>query len=146
MTTGYNNCQETYTNNRVQTANRVELVIMLYEGAIAFINKAIESMHYSSYDKVNSNIHRALDIIVELRMTLNMEAGEVSNKLETIYEFIEEQLRSANLKKEKTGLNEAKAVIENLLTAWKQVLLSDTDNPPNESSFSNLLNGFSMKA
>ena len=45
-----------YKKTQVTTANQGKLIVMLYDGAIKFLNIAIDSMEPKKYDLVNANI------------------------------------------------------------------------------------------
>jgi len=104
---------------------------MLYDGAIKFINLAIEAMATKSIEKVHINIIRAQDIIVELISSLNMEVGEISERLLSIYMYINKKLTEANIKKSKDQLYEVKKYLQDLRDAWDQA--SKTSNVTNEN-------------
>ena len=54
---------EAYKDTEIQTAGQGKLIVMLYEGAIRFINVAMSNMTPRKYDVVNNNIIRAQDIV-----------------------------------------------------------------------------------
>ncbi len=111
-----------YKKTQVGTADRGQLVVMLYEGAIRFINTAIDKMHFSTYDLVNTNIQKTMEIIAELRASLDHQAGgEIAGRLESIYLFINDRLQEANVKKSAAILKEVRDLLEGLLGAWKTV-------------------------
>ena len=65
-----------YQANSVGTADQKQLIIMLYEGVLRFVNAAESSMaSFKTYDKANTNILRAQDIFTELMVSLNIEQG-----------------------------------------------------------------------
>ena len=76
-----------YRETQIKTASRGKLIVLLYDGLVKFLDIALENMPKKKYDIVNLNIIKAQDIIAELIMSLNMEAGEVSGKLLSIYTF-----------------------------------------------------------
>ena len=69
----YNTAAKAYGNNRIETATPAELTLMLYEGAVKFCNIAIVGLEKNDYEKVNTNIQKCRNIIVELTSTLNMK-------------------------------------------------------------------------
>jgi len=73
---------------------------MLYDGAIKFLNIAVEHMNPRTYDIVNTNIIKAQDIITELLLSLNMrDGGEISQNLFNLYLY-SRKLLEANIKKD----------------------------------------------
>ena len=109
-----------YKTTQISTANQGKLILMLYDGAIKFINKAIELMPSNSIEQVHKNIVKTQDIITELSTSLNMDAGEISNKLLSIYLYINNRLTFANIKKDVKPLLEVKNYLLELRVAWEE--------------------------
>lgn len=114
--------QMEYKKTQIITASQGKLIVMLYDGAIKFINNAIEllGMQKKDIEKIHNNIVRAQDIITELIGSLNMEAGEIANKLFSIYMYLNQRLAEANIKKEKEPLLEVKKHLSELREAWAE--------------------------
>ncbi|MBL8995233.1 MAG: flagellar export chaperone FliS [Spirochaetia bacterium] len=111
-----------YKKTQVSTADRGQLVVMLYEGAIRFINTAIDKMHFSTYDLVNTNLQKTMEIINELRASLDHKAGgELASRLESIYVFMNNRIQEANIQKSVPILKEVRGLLEELLAAWKAI-------------------------
>ena len=90
-----------YQANSVGTADQKQLIVMLYEGAIRFIQTAETNMaSFKTYDKANANILRAQDILTELMVSLNIEqGGEIAQNLFNLYAYAKTQLLEANVQK-----------------------------------------------
>ncbi|BBM88498.1 flagellar protein FliS [Spirochaetota bacterium] len=137
--------QKAYEDNRIFSASRGELIVMLYEGAIRFNEKAIENMHFKTYDKVNHFISRSLDIIVELKTSLNLEAGgEIARNLDALYDYLLERLRIANKDKDKKIIEETNKILSELLSAWKTITQKDFSTSSHKTP-STKLDGLSLK-
>lgn len=109
-----------YTQTQIGTADSGKLVVLLYEGAVRFIDQAAAKMHFSTYDQVNLNLQKAIEILDELRASLNHEAGgQLASRLKSIYDYTIERLTFANLHKKKEPLVEVKSLLEDLLSAWR---------------------------
>ncbi len=66
-----------YKEAAVTTQNKGQLIVLLYEGTIKFLRRAIRNMEEKDYESKSENITRALDIITELNVVLDMEAEKV---------------------------------------------------------------------
>ena len=55
-----------YRETQIMTASQGKLVVLLYEGAIRFIDAATTGLDNKKYDVVNTNLLRAQDILTEL--------------------------------------------------------------------------------
>ena len=105
-----------YKQTQITTANQGKLIVMLYDGAIKFLNIALDNMSPKSYDVVNNNIIKAQDIITELLLSLNMdEGGEISQNLFNLYMYFKRQLLEANICCSDYSYEEAVEVIHSYL-------------------------------
>lgn len=84
---------EQYKSNEISTVSQGKLIVMLYDGAVRFLNIALENNTPRKYDVVNHHILKAGEIITELMLALNLEqGGEVANNLLGIYVYIKKRL------------------------------------------------------
>ena len=109
-----------YKKTQIDTANQGKLIVMLYDGAIKFINIAIEAMPSKSIEKIHTNILKAQEIIIELISSLNMEAGDISERLFSLYMYINKKLIDANIKKDPAPLIEVRKYLIELRDAWEE--------------------------
>ncbi|NLC18956.1 MAG: flagellar export chaperone FliS [Clostridiales bacterium] len=116
-----NNAASAYNDSKVMTATPAELTLMLYEGAIKFCNIAIMAIEKNDMQKANLNIIKAENIILELRSTLDMKYP-VSMQLDSIYDFINRNLIEANIKKDKSKIEEVLGLIRELRDTWKEAM------------------------
>ena len=116
------NPYDQYKKVQINTANSGQLIILMYEGAIKNLGTALEKFDPSTYDTVNSSIIKAQDIVTELMLSLNKEAGgDLALKLESIYMYINRRLLQANMEKNKNIISEVKSYLESLLEAWRSI-------------------------
>jgi flagellar secretion chaperone FliS len=114
--------QQQYVTTQVGTADRLQLVIMLYDGAISFLGQAREKM--ASQDAAGKGlfIGRALDIIAELNASLNFQASqELSANLFHLYNFMTSHLTKANLNWDRQAIVEVVELLQQLRGAWVEV-------------------------
>lgn len=116
-----------YKHNQVSTSSQGKLILMMYEGAIKFTTMALTSMEEGDIAGKANYIRRTHDIINELSVSLDMKkGGEVTARLETLYQFILRQLTLANIKSDREALESILKVLEPLQDAWRQ-LFNDRD-------------------
>ncbi len=111
-----------YQKQEVEGATKGKIVVLLYEGAIKFLRIASKNIDDKNIQDANNNIIRAENILYELMSTLNMDAGEISENLMKLYDFMIWQLIEANRDKDK---NKVESVIELLMplrNAWKEIV------------------------
>lgn len=109
--------QETYLRMQVNTAAPWELTLMLYNGCIRFMKQALEGLNSSNYEIKNLYIKKSVDIIDELIITLNRNY-EISNNLESIYEFMKDKLFEANNKLDANCLVLCVEMMTDLRDTW----------------------------
>ena len=114
---GYNQ----YQKQKIMTATPAELTLMLYEGAIKFINVAIMAIGKKDIMKAHDNIMKAQRIIEEFRATLNFKYP-VAKDFDTVYEYILNRLIQANLKKDPEILEECLVHLRGMRDTWKEVM------------------------
>lgn len=121
-----------YKQTQITTANQGKLIVMLYDGAIKFLNIALDNMSPKTYDVVNNNIIKAQDIITELLLSLNMdEGGEISQNLFNLYMYFKRQLLEANIKKDAEIINHILKLLKELRDAWDQISANETRSDKN---------------
>ena len=114
--------QQQYVTTQVGTADRIQLVIMLYDGAISFLGQAKEKMAARDAAGKGLLIGRALDIIAELNASLNFQAGqELATNLFHLYNFMTGHLTKANQNWDLAALDEVVAMLTQLREAWVEV-------------------------
>ncbi len=112
-----------YRQMAVKTANRGQVLLMLYEGAIQHVKRAILAVDKKDIAGKGVSIGKAHDIINELMNTLDFEVGgQVAIDLDRLYHFMTEQLVKANLESSKDPLVQVQKLLETLLSGWKQAV------------------------
>jgi flagellar protein FliS len=112
----------TYQENVVNTQSKGRLIVMLYEGAIKFMKLAIMEMENKNYEAKGRYINRALDIINELNVVLDMDAGgEIAVNLRQLYMFMSKHLSQANIKCDPEPVREVIKLMEVLNEGWKAI-------------------------
>ncbi|WP_339227331.1 flagellar export chaperone FliS [Oceanobacillus sp. FSL K6-2867] len=121
---GVNKAYQAYQNNAVNTASGGELTLMLYNGCMKFIKQAIKDMNDNNFEAKNINIQKAQNIIQELMITLDRKI-EISKQILPLYEFMQFQLKEANIKNDVKKLEEVLEFVTEFRDTWKQVILKN---------------------
>lgn len=118
---------QTYRQNATKTATPGQLVLMLYDGALRFLETGL--VGFENHDPlrlnetVNNNIQRAQAILNELSLSLNMKAGgEFADRMRGLYEYMDRRLQESNIAKEKAGIEEVIRHLTVLRDAWREML------------------------
>ncbi|MDA7662139.1 flagellar export chaperone FliS [Verrucomicrobia bacterium] len=118
---------QSYKTISLETAPPGQLVLMLFDGAIKFLERAklgfgIEDP-VEMNETVHNNITQAQDIINELNSTLNMDqGGEVAVVLRDLYVYMENKLFESNIRKEIEGVQEVIDRLSTVQAGWSEML------------------------
>ena len=112
----------TYYQTHVQSRSPLELVVMLYDGAIRFLDQAGEAMARRDMPKKGEALSRALAILAELQSTLNVEqGGEVAAQLDGLYTHMTHRLIEANVQRDQRPIDEVAGLLRTLRDGWVQI-------------------------
>jgi flagellar protein FliS len=107
-----------YRQIETETADGLDLVIMLYRGAVRMLGQAEDAIAERNMSDAHNWLMRVQDIVNELSLTLNLDAGEVAANLRRLYDYMLERLIDANTAKNPTPLREVKSLLNDLLDGW----------------------------
>lgn len=112
----------TYRQIEVNGSNRLQLVVMLYDGAIRFLGEAKACLAKSDTRGRNTAVNRTLAILGELQSTLRMnEGGDLAQSLDRLYNYMTSRILDSNLKGIPSGFDESIHLLRILNSAWTQI-------------------------
>lgn len=128
---------KSYKAASVNTASPGKLVLMLYDGALRFMNAAEEAFqiedHCRRNEEVNNNLLRAQSILSELQGCLDMKVdGDFSQTMYRLYDFMQNRLQDANMKKIPAPIGEARRFLLDIRNAWEEMLSKQGDGAPTQ--------------
>ena len=113
MVNPYNKYIKQYQTNNITTATPEKLMIMLFDGAVQFLQKAKIAIDEKNIKERSTNIESARNIIRELMRTIDLENGnDVSKSLFRLYNRMAMNLIKANVSRNASLIDE---VIEDLV-------------------------------
>ena len=115
-----NNPYQQYRTTQAETADGGQLVVMLYEGAIRFLTRALSSLENGDLIGVHSDLVKTQGVITELMSTLDLSVGEIATNLFRVYEYMHFRLVEANVKKDAEPVREVLVLLRELLPAWQE--------------------------
>ncbi|MCL2616053.1 MAG: flagellar export chaperone FliS [Defluviitaleaceae bacterium] len=113
----YNKMRE----NAIMTAPKEELTLMLYDGALKFLNQAMIAAEANDKPKVHEKLVRVQDIVREFQITLDRQY-EISKDFDRMYEYIYRRLVDANISKDATVMQECSDLIRAMRDMWKEAM------------------------
>jgi flagellar secretion chaperone FliS len=119
----------TYQEIAVQTSGPAKLVVMLYEGAIRFLNQSIKAIQTKDLNLKRQSIDRVVAVIQHLQSTLDMTQGkQVAADLDRLYAYITSRVLDASGKLEVEPLEEAIKLLTTLLSGWEEVARKESEH------------------
>jgi len=119
-----------YRQVQISTASPGKLILLLYQGAIKAMKKAVELIDRKDFEGKGESLIKAQDIIMELNMALDMEAGEIPQSLRQLYLYIYKRLIHANLELDTDAIQECAGLMEGLLESWEKAVQQTEGNGP----------------
>lgn len=118
---------ESYRQVATQTATPGQRVLMLYDGAIKFLERARLAFDHTDpldfHQTIHNNIGRAQAIIHELNAALNVDAGgELAVTLRRLYVYFDWRLDESNRRKNAAGIEEIIRRLTILRDSWSEML------------------------
>ena len=112
----------TYQQVEVNSSNGLQLVVMLYDGAIRFLGDAKACIQAQDLRGKAVATDRALAIISELQATLKLEeGGDLAKSLDRLYTYLSERILEASLKLNVKPLDESIKLLRILNFAWTEI-------------------------
>lgn len=109
----YNKYIKQYQTSNITTATPEKLMIMLFDGAIQFLQKAKKAIEEKNLQERSTNLDGARKIIRELMRSIDLENGnDVSKSLFRLYNKMAMKLIKANISRDSVLVDE---VIEDLI-------------------------------
>ena len=111
-----------YRQVEVQSRSPLELVVLLYDRAIAGLTEARQAAARGDIRARSTAVSKSLAIICALRETLNLdEGGVVAEELDRLYDYATYRLLQVNTSQDLTALTEVHKLLEMLRGAWQQI-------------------------
>ncbi len=111
-----------YEQTQVVTSSGVQLVVLLYDGAIQSIEMARLEIQASHVREKARYLGRAIAIVGELNSVLDHEhGGDISRSLRRLYEYILMELVEANTRNDEQRLDGPLRCLTTLREAWREI-------------------------
>jgi flagellar protein FliS len=118
-----------YQKVDAQSRSPLELVVMLYDGAIRFLGDACDAHARNDHRARATGVSKALAIVSELQSTLNLEEGSsLALELDRLYDYMFGRLLEVTTKRDMSGVDEVQRLLITVREGWIQV--SAATSPP----------------
>jgi flagellar protein FliS len=110
-----------YQTVDAQSRSPLELVVMLYDGAIRFLGQARDAHARGDKRGRAQGVSRALAIVSELQNTLDVERGrDIAGELDRIYHYVMGRLLDVTTRGDGAALDEILQLLGTLREGWAQ--------------------------
>lgn len=112
-----------YQKLNIETASREQILIMLYDAAIQFLNKAKVAMRNKEIEASNNNIIAAENIIQEFINSMDRDASpQLAENLIALYNYFLRRLVYANIKHKVEPIDEVLKYLKSLKATWEKAI------------------------
>jgi flagellar protein FliS len=114
--------QQEYLATQILGASRLEVVRLLYRGALTSVQEARQHLSAGEIMLRSKSVSRAIDFLSELTVSLNHDAGgSLSKNLAELYGYMQHLLLQAHAEQSDAKLAEAARLLTTLLEGWDQI-------------------------
>ena len=122
-----------YLNVRFSTVTKGNLVLLMYDGAINFLEEAKSRMIERDYSGKGIYLDRAFGVINELRTSLNFEVSQkLADSLNQLYFYMTKLLSKATLDNDVKAVETVLELLKGLRESWQQAA-KETSTPTNKT-------------
>ena len=119
----YAKASQKYTEAAVLSASPAQLVVMLYDGAIRFMQQGAVALGQDQLSVAREKLFKAEAILNELNQALNMDSGdgELARNLRSLYLYCKQQLLTALLERDASMIEPIIGLMRELRGSWAQI-------------------------
>ncbi|HCJ12066.1 MAG: flagellar export chaperone FliS [Verrucomicrobia bacterium GWF2_51_19] len=129
----YKSAGKSYKTVSVETASPGKIILMLFDGALKFMDIAKKGFTMQDVrarnEMIHNNIVKTQAIISELQSSLDMKVGgEFPKTMYELYTFMYKCLQEANVKKQKKPIEDVYKLLTEIRDAWAEMLAKAEKN------------------
>ena len=129
--------KEAYLESRILSADPLELISLLYQGALDSVHDARKYLAEGDIPARSHAIVKVTDILIELEGSLNHQAGgAISRGLADLYQYMRLRLLEANIRRDDAMLGEVESLLATMAQGWRgiQKAPESKNDPATESA------------
>jgi flagellar secretion chaperone FliS len=112
--------RDRYLQDSINTASPGKLLLMLYDRLILDLMQAEEAMRADDRESAHEKITHAQEIVIELRVSLDLESWSGAPGLANLYGYLLTELIGANIAKDPERVAVCRGFLEPLRDAWRE--------------------------
>ena len=112
---------QNYFRTQVESASPMELVVLLYDGAVRAADEAHEAMVSANIPARRTAMNKLMAIIAELQNTLDVtNGGRVAEQLDDLYTYMRSQLLKAIAEQDAKPIDQVRRLLATLADGWRE--------------------------
>ena len=116
-----NSLVASYRRNQLESASPVEILVMLLQAAVSKAQVAGRLCDASKDTPRGTVVRRLLDIVIELRSTLDKEiGGEAALNLDSLYDYVIHETVEAHRERDKDRFENVRSVMDVIRDGFEQ--------------------------
>jgi len=116
--------------SEVSNASPHRLIQLLFEGALGRLAAAQGAIERGDTAAKGELLGKAISIVGGLRSSLDMSAGELSERLDQLYEYVNLKLLEASTQNDAEKVNEAIKLLKTVKSGWDEIAPQVSPNLP----------------
>jgi flagellar secretion chaperone FliS len=120
MTSSNPAMRERYLADSIATASPSRLLVMLYDRLILDLSRGEEALATGDRAEASRQLLHAQEIVLELRLSLEIDSWDGAPQLANIYVFVLAELVRANVAGDASLVAACRGVVEPLRDAWRE--------------------------
>lgn len=111
-----------YRKNAVNGASPLQLVVMLYDGALKYMEAGKRAIAEHDLAKQNGELQKAQRVVMELMSCLDLKnGGDIANNLLALYTYVLNQLVEANVEDKVEPIERSISIFSELRESWSKI-------------------------
>lgn len=111
-----------YQETSIMTQDKGRLVVLLYDGAIKYLKRAVIAMDSGNFEQKGELICKAQNILFELNGVLDIDrGGQIAENLRKLYNFMYQRLNQASIQCDRQIVMEVVELLSELNEGWKTI-------------------------
>ena len=114
------NLRNRYLQDSILTASPAKLLVMLYDRLVLDLVQGEEALRAGERELAHEKLTHAQEIIIELQVSLDVEAWSGAPGLANLYGYLLTELIGANIARDADRVAACRALVEPLRDAWRE--------------------------
>lgn len=118
----YGRISQEYRKQAVNGASPLQLVIMMYDGALKYMEAGKHAIAHHDITRQNDQLQKAQKVVLELMSCIDPDqGGEVAKNLLNLYSYVLSELVKANCEDNADAIERCIKIFSDLRDSWVQI-------------------------